>query len=434
MIGLKANLEVTFDAEQLSDIKRKVLYGFNSYSTFAYLDNNNYQHAPNRYELLVAVGVHQWVACNALDAHKGQWIFGHLAYDYKNELFPALVSQHQALDAFEHQQFFIPQIVIAIPHASSVLQIFIQDDALQTQTIWQQIEQTEVNHNLVPLQFDATKWTPVMDVNTYMARVAEVRQHILEGDGYELNLCAAYYRQVKNIAPHIVFDCLNQENPAPFACFYRQDDQYLLSTSPERYVYRHNEHIISQPIKGTIKKSLDASIDDAHKQQLQADIKERAENIMITDLVRNDIAQLCHVGSVQVPELCGLYSFASLHHLISTIQGELKSNLPLNEMLEVPFPMGSMTGAPKYIVMQIIEQLELFKRGIYAGSVGYIQPNQDFDFNVVIRSAVYNASNKQLAFHTGSAITIDSTPEQEWAELQLKAQRIMHTLNVLSEA
>lgn len=424
---MKANLEIQIDLDKLSEWKQKVLHGIQSYSTFAYLDNNQYNHSPNRYELLVGIGCKEIVPFNNLNAKKGDWLFGHITYDFKNTLFPRLKSEHKALDEFDAASFFVPQIVIALPHKASTLYIY-AEGLENIQQWWGNFINNNLSASYSILQWESQPWQQLTAKESYIEQVEKVKEHIVNGDCYELNLCCAYHRKVRSVQPTFLFELLNANNAAPFAAYYRRDQQYLLATSPERYLHRQASIITSQPIKGTIRKGNDELENEALKEQLKADIKERAENVMITDLVRNDLASLSVPGSIIVPELFGTYTFSSLHHLISTVQGTLLSSACIEDMLAKPFPMGSMTGAPKYIVMQIIEALEDFKRGIYSGSVGYILPNGDFDFNVIIRSVVYNELRKELAFHAGGAITIDSIPVKEWEEIQLKAQRTIDLL------
>ena len=160
------------------------------------------------------------------------------------------------------------------------------------------------------------------------------------------------------------------------------------------------------------------------KEELFHSDKDRSENVMVVDLVRNDLSKVCEEGTVKVDELYGIYSFPQVHQMISTVSGELKKNISFTEIIKATFPMGSMTGAPKKRVMELIEQYEKTKRGIFSGCLGYISPNGDFDFNVVIRSIMYNASSNYLSFQAGSAITFYSDPEKEWEECLLKAEAI----------
>lgn len=262
----------------------------------------------------------------------------------------------------------------------------------------------------------------------YLRAVEAVREDILNGEVYELNLCMEFYAEAIVLDPVATFLRLNTASPAPFAGFYRYEDHYLLCASPERFVQRRGTRIISQPIKGTIRRGATPAEDEQQQQQLLHNEKERAENLMIVDLVRNDLARLARIGSVQVPELFGLYPFRHVWQMISTVQAELRPGLDLVDVLRATFPMGSMTGAPKIRAMQLIEHYERTRRGLYSGCLGYAYPNGDFEFNVVIRSLQYRADTGYLSFQVGSAVTYDSVPEQEYAECLLKAKAMLEVL------
>ena len=203
----------------------------------------------------------------------------------------------------------------------------------------------------------------------------------------------------------------------------------MLSASPERYIKKEDDLIISQPINGTAKRFLDPIEDEKSKSQLAFDPKERAENIMVTDLVRNDLSRTAQKGSVKVEELCVIYSFEQVHQMISTITSKLDRQYAGVDVIKTTFPMGSMTGTPKVSVMKIIEELEETKRGLYSGAVGYFTPNGDLDFNVVIRSILYNQENKYASFSVGSAITSLSIPEKEYEECLIKANAMREVLS-----
>jgi len=249
--------------------------------------------------------------------------------------------------------------------------------------------------------------------------------HIHIGDMYEANFCMEFYAENAVIDPQEKFRKLNEISQAPFSVFFKNHKHFLLSASPERYLKKVGETIISQPIKGTSKRAADPVEDEESKATLASDEKERAENIMITDLVRNDLSHTAQKGSVEVKELCGIYSFLQVHQMISTVVSKLDKQYSAVDVLKSTFPMGSMTGAPKISVMKIIENVEETKRGLYSGAVGYFTPESDFDFNVVIRSILYNQEKQYVSFSVGSAITSKSVPEKEYEECLLKA-RAMH--------
>jgi para-aminobenzoate synthetase component 1 len=230
------------------------------------------------------------------------------------------------------------------------------------------------------------------------------------------------------INPAELYLKLNKNSPSPFSAFYKLNDKFIISASPERYLQRKENRLISQPIKGTIKRGKTEEEDKKLINQLKNDEKELSENKMIVDLVRNDLSRTALKSSVKVVELCEIYTFNQLHQMISTIESKLSSDTNFSEIIKNSFPMGSMTGAPKVRAMQLIEEYEKTKRGAYSGSVGYIDKNGDFDFNVVIRSILYNQSNKYLSYITGSAITRLSIAESEYKECKLKAKALFEIL------
>ncbi|SET33222.1 anthranilate synthase component I family protein [Hymenobacter actinosclerus] len=269
---------------------------------------------------------------------------------------------------------------------------------------------------------------PRMPKADYLRAVEAVREDILNGEVYELNLCQEFTADAGQLDPVDLFERLNAASPAPFAGFLRHESHYLLCASPERFVRRTDAALLSQPIKGTIARGATAEQDEIQRQTLLQDEKERAENLMIVDLVRNDLARVAQTGTVQVPELFGLYPFRHVWQMISSITARLQPGLGVAAVLRATFPMGSMTGAPKIRAMQLIEHYEHRRRGLYSGSLGLIWPSGDFDFNVVIRSLQYRSDTGHLSFQVGSAITYDSVPEREYAECLLKARAILEVL------
>lgn len=192
---------------------------------------------------------------------------------------------------------------------------------------------------------------------------------------------------------------------------------------------RDGNRLLSQPIKGTSRRGATPEEDEALKKELQENPKERAENIMIVDLVRNDLSKIARPKSVTVDELCGVYTFETVHQLISTVSCEVEETTSFTDIIRATFPMGSMTGAPKVRAMELIEEYEAFKRGLYSGTIGYISPNGNFDLNVVIRTLLYNKVQKYLSCSVGGAITINSDPEKEYEECLVKVQRILDGMN-----
>ena len=263
----------------------------------------------------------------------------------------------------------------------------------------------------------------------YYRKIDTIQAHIKRGDSYEVNFCMENFAEDSRIDPLRVYNRLNAISKAPFAGFFKNKQHYLIAASPERFVRKEGNKLISQPIKGTLKRSDNPTEDKELITQLKNDPKERAENIMIVDLVRNDLSKTATKSSVKVEELCEVYTFKQVHQLVSTVTSTVKKEVSPVQILKSLFPMGSMTGAPKISTMKIIEELEETKRGLYSGSVGYFTPTGDFDFNVVIRSILYNDQNKYVSFSVGGAITINSNPISEYQECQLKAAAMKKVLS-----
>ena len=262
----------------------------------------------------------------------------------------------------------------------------------------------------------------------YFQKLNSILNHIHRGDIYEMNFCQEFYSENSSIDPVKVYQRLNDISKAPFASFLKLNEAFLLSASPERYLKKDGDRVLSQPIKGTEKRAEDSKEDKRLKKALKKNPKEIAENIMIVDLVRNDLSQSAMKGTVKVEELCKVHTFEQVHQLISTIVCQVKKDLHPVDIIKSTFPMGSMTGAPKISAMKIIENIEETKRGLYSGAVGYFTPNGDFDFNVIIRSILFNAASKYISYSVGGAITAKSIPEKEYEECLLKAKAMRQVL------
>lgn len=408
----------SFPEKELQTIKNKMLNWLRPFSIFSYLDNNQYHHAPNRFEMIAGAGVVQVLA--SADDNVADWAFGHIAYDYKNTVEPSLTSRHKEQIGFKDYFFYRPQVVVYIPAGTFTLHI----------AAWGQraADVLEVLLGMSSVVVNAgysagnTTWQYRFGQHDYIDSVQHIRSHIEEGDCYELNFCTEAFAEEQELDPVAVFHKLNKLNPSPFAALYRNEASWLMCASPERFLHREKDIVLSQPIKGTARRGSNAEQDEALKIALLQNPKERAENVMIVDLVRNDLARSSLPGTIAVPELFGVYTFPQVHQLISTITGTLIPGISNETVLKHAFPMGSMTGAPKIMVMQLIEQYERSARGLYSGTVGYITPDGDFDFNVVIRSLLYNEESRYLSYQTGGAITYESDPLSEWEEVRLKAK------------
>jgi para-aminobenzoate synthetase component 1 len=271
-------------------------------------------------------------------------------------------------------------------------------------------------------------FTPRFTREEYLSTVDALRRHILRGDCYEINFCQEFFAQPVSIDPYATWQALSQASPNPFSAFYRLDHRYLLCASPERFLKKTGDTLFSQPIKGTAPRRQDGLADRRRQQELYHSAKDRAENVMVVDLVRNDLSRICRPGSVRVSELFGIYAFPQVYQMISTITGTLLPGLDWTDALRHCFPMGSMTGAPKHRVTQLIARYERSRRGLFSGAVGYITPEGDFDWNVVIRSLLYNQQSGYLSYQVGSGITWYSDPEAEYEECLVKAEGIRKAL------
>ncbi len=353
------------------------------------------------------------------------WLFGYIGYDIKNELEELSSENYDGL-GFNDIFFFQPRIVMLDNEDNLIVKFF------------PELDSSDEVENLI-IRLDNADDIPdfISNVKTFKSRfpkseyiktVKEVKEHIQQGDIYEMNLCQEFYNEDSDIDPAATFIALNRYSPTPFASFLKTGNRYIISASPERFLRKKGDKIISQPIKGTIARSICPEEDESIKIKLQNDPKERSENIIIVDLVRNDLSKIAEIGSVNVDELCGVYPFRQLYQMVSTISCKVKKGNDFIDVIKAAFPMGSMTGAPKIRAMQLIEHFEKTKRGLYSGSVGYISPDHDFDLNVVIRTLLYNKDTKYLSFSVGGAITIHSDPEMEYQECMLKAKAILATL------
>lgn len=262
--------------------------------------------------------------------------------------------------------------------------------------------------------------TPRTSKADYLNNVAKILGHIQHGDIYEMNYCVNFNGSFDEFDPITNYFKLHSNSYAPFSAYFKSHEQHILSASPERFIQKRETTLTSQPIKGTARRGNTPQEDETLKNELKNNPKEISENVMIVDLVRNDLSRIAEKKSVVVPELCKLYTFDTVHQLISTVTGTINDQLTFTQIIEALFPMGSMTGAPKVSAMQIINGYETFNRGTYSGALGYIAPNGNFDFNVVIRTLLANTKSKTLSTSVGGAITIKSSPDSEYNECLLK--------------
>lgn len=424
----------TLFIENPKEFKEQILNWSNQFREVVYLDSNDYPQKYSSYDMVLAVEAFTSIKTDYFDAFSKlseyyhttkDWLFGYLSYDLKNDVEKLSSNNFDGLH-FPDLFFFQPKKLFLLKGNELEIQYLkMVDDEVEED--FQEIVESQKSKvgSTNKTEFSINQRVSKDD---YLKKVGKVLEHIQRGDIYEANFCMEFYTENAVINPLETYKKLNQISQSPFSLYFKNQNQYVLCSSPERYLKNENGKIISQPIKGTSKRFEDSELDNRSKIELQQNPKERSENIMIVDLVRNDLSRTAEKSSVKVEELCGVYSFKQVHHLTSTVTSYKKTESSVIEVIEKCFPMGSMTGAPKISAMQIIEQQEATKRGIYSGSIGYFTPDGDFDFNVVIRSILYNSENQYLSFSVGSAITAQCNPEQEYEECMLKAKAMKEVL------
>ena len=434
----------TYSIKSISNLNEKLLQWAQQYETAVWLDSNNHHQGYTSFHSILAVDEFTSIQTDVVNAFEKlkeyqsitqDYLFGYLSYDVKNAT-ENLTSTNSDGLGFAELFFFQPQKIL-----------FVKNDSIEFQYLTMVDDEIDTDFEAICTQEIKQKNTastrlenggnivikPRIQKQDYLFKVGEILEHIHKGDIYEANFCQEFYAENTRINPLDIYEDLNTISEAPFATFLKIDNQYLLCASPERYLKKEGAKIISQPIKGTAKRLVDLQEDQKTATALSKDIKERSENIMIVDLVRNDLSKSAKKGSVRVEELCKVSSFKQVHQMISTVVSELKDDVHLVDVIKDTFPMGSMTGAPKISAMKIIETLEETKRGLYSGTVGYFTPMGNFDFNVVIRSILYDSEKKYLSFSVGSAITAKSTPEKEYEECLLKAKAMQFVLTNSNE-
>lgn len=398
----------------------------------AFLDSNSFSDEYSSFDCILAADAFTSIKTDFHNAFEDlkqyqqtarDWLFGYMAYDLKNDV-EHLESKNFDGLGFADLFFFQPKKLFLLKGNQLEIQYLnmcddeVEDDFKQIADCQNTKKE---NHKAITIEQRISK-------QLYLDKVSRLLEHIHQGDVYEANFCMEFFAENAAINPLEKFLKLNEISQAPFTVFFKNNKHFLLSASPERYLKKDGENLISQPIKGTSKRFADPVEDEISKNNLAQDPKEKAENIMITDLVRNDLSHTAQKATVEVKELCGIYSFLQVHQMISTITSKMDPKYAAADALRTTFPMGSMTGAPKYAAMKIIEELEETKRGLYSGAVGYFSPNGNFDFNVVIRSILYNEERQYVSFSVGSAITSLSIPEKEYEECQLKAKAMLQVL------
>ncbi len=437
---MKNRKSATFTIEQMDEFHWGAILWADRYQHMHYLTDNGIKNYPfGGFNKILAVDVDSEEDVFEMTDEKSlqdfqdfydknnDWMFGCFSYDLKNDI-ENLVSENNDFHQFPKALFFIPRHLFFFKDNEVTIYSSEKDPELIVQEVWRIRRFADIDYEwkqtilLDPLQIRTDK-------EEYIKNVNKIKEHILEGDVYELNYCIEFFAERAYLEDTEVYKALNEVSPMPFSTFFK-DAHYrtLMCASPERFLKKEGNKLISQPIKGTARRGKTPEEDELLKNQLKNSEKERAENMMIVDLVRNDLAKISETGSVKVHEMFGIYTFDQLHQMISTVTSTIRTDIKFIDIINATFPMGSMTGAPKIKSMELIEQYENFKRGLYSGASGYITPEGDFDFNVIIRSIVFDLTKEKFSFQVGSAITFDSDPEHEYEECLLKAKAIKTVL------
>ena len=424
----------TFQINKPSDLRGQLLSRSKEVDYISILDSNTQTTRQNlpadyiNYDLIAGVdeldilevNKNSFIQLKNFHQKNQDWLFGYLSYDLKNEVEKLTSKNHDGIKA-PLLSFFIPKYVLLLK--GNVLEIHTYELKENCEQFIANFKVTnEVKISSILLQQRDTQ-------EKYLQKIEKIKKHIQRGDIYEMNYCQEFFAENINLNPEAVFQQLNNNATTPFASFLKLNNLYAMCASPERFIKKLGNKLISQPIKGTRKRGVNINEDIALIEELVKSEKDISENIMITDLVRNDLSITASKGSVKVDELCEVYTFEKVHQMITTITSEVDSKVHFSEILKSVFPMGSMTGAPKLRAMELIEEFENFKRGVFSGAIGYITPKGDFDFNVVIRTILYNASTKYLSVGVGGAITIKSDEQEEYEECLVKVKPIFEVLN-----
>ncbi|WP_433896852.1 anthranilate synthase component I family protein [Sphingobacterium mizutaii] len=399
------------------------------FDTVCLFQSNGFQNQYSKIGNLLAIGAKETFSANVgsvftdLEKFKSRYpntlIPGFLSYDLKNEI-EDLQTNHPNPLGFPDAYFFIPQVLIEFQSGSITI------TSEDPQRIFEEISSSQ---NLdLDYQFKG-KIQARMNQETYFDAFNNIQKHIYQGDIYEANLCQEFYAEGTEIDnPEALYLRLNSLSPTPFSSFLKIKDRYIISASPERFLAKRGKTLVSQPIKGTAARGKDPQEDEELRNNLANNPKEIAENVMIVDLVRNDLTRSAIPGTVEVTEKLGIYTFEHVHQMISTVSCQMDEKLSDTQVIRNTFPAGSMTGAPKISAMKLCDRYETSRRGVYSGAIGYFSPDGDFDFNVVIRTILFNKTQKYLSFHTGSAITVDANAAFEFAECYTKASAILKAL------
>ncbi len=396
------------------------------------MDSNGYEDKIGKYEFIAAAGpISVWHSDSSQFINPQQyiddiqdWVFGHFNFEWLNSEF-GLSNKAEDGAQFTAACLFQPEhIIYGIGNKITILSV-----TENPETLYHSIESCTLRESK---KFIKKPIELIASVNKadYLKAVIDLQDHIKRGDCYEINFCTEFSTYDATIDAISLYEKLSNLSPAPMSCLYRNGDAWLICSSPERFIAKRGHNIFSQPIKGTIKRNTsDLFEDQILKNQLLESLKNKIENVMIVDLVRNDFSKFCLEGTVEVIEKFGIYTFAQVHQMISTIRGSINKDIAFIDIMKACFPMGSMTGAPKKRVLELVRQYETSNRGIFSGAVGYISPDNDFDWNVVIRSIMYNEASRYLGYKVGGGITFQSDPIQEYEECMLKAYALQKVLS-----
>ena len=425
-----------YELEDIETFENKLLNWAQQFDDVVWLDSNNYDQQYSSYDAVLAVDAFTAIQTDYLQGFEklkeyytttNDWIFGYLTYDLKNDVEHLKSTNFDNLN-FPDLCFFQPKRLFLFKgNQLEIKYLNCVDDELESdfQEIWHCKDSERGNlrneSSNIKIKLRTHK-------DKYFEKVKNILAHIHRGDIYEANFCQEFYAENTLINPLEIYKKLNIISKPPFASFVKSQNKYVLCASPERYIKKKDNHIISQPIKGTAKRSINKEEDNELKNNLLNDEKERSENVMIVDLVRNDLSKTALKGSVKVEELCKIYTFDQVHQMISTVTSKVDKTTHPIDIIKSTFPMGSMTGAPKISAMNIIENLEKTKRGVYSGAIGYFSPNGNFDFNVVIRSILYNETKQYVSYSVCGAITAKSDPLKEYEECLIKAKAMRTVL------
>ena len=421
--------EKVFNVENINDFKDKLLFFSKSKENVILLDSNSKK---NDYEFIFSYGKISELKSfdNSLDKldnyikQVDDWIFGFVSYDLKDEI-EGFSSKNLKYFDVPNLSFFQPSTIWVFDGVELKALYF---DEKELFDVWNEI-------NKIHISCDSIKSNPNVELKgrlskeEYIKKIKNIKKRIKMGDTYELNFCFDFFNDNTKINPENTFKKLNKLTESPMSVYYKDHHLHVLSSSPERFIKRNKKTIISQPIKGTKKRGKNIDEDVFLINSLKNSIKEKSENHMIVDLVRNDFSRIAKKGSVKVTELSKINTYKNIHQMVSTIEAQIENDMFFSTILKSTFPMGSMTGAPKIKTMKIIDELEETSRGIYSGAIGYIDPNKNFDFNVVIRTIIYDDKLSKISVNVGSGITFKSDPKDEYEECLTKIDALKKSLS-----